>query len=90
MQIANEQLYRTSSLHLASFLLSQGRKLLRIEPVDGEPARFAFVFERTAAVEALALAFLAGHPKQVDIHSFLEAQKRLKNLVHEQEFLPHV
>jgi len=80
---AEDQRFRTTSLHLASYLLARDLELLGREPVEDRPGTYVFVFRDRADRLEAANAFLTGKGGPVDVHLFLEAQRRLKNLVHE-------
>jgi len=75
--------FRTPSINLAAFLLAQDYELLGKEINPNEIRRVVFVLRDKPDRARLCNYFLTGRGGQVDIHRLLDAQKRLKNLVHE-------
>lgn len=78
-----DRVFKTTSLHLAAYLLARGLDLLGIEPAEERPGMYAFVFRDREDRPETVNAFLTGKGGLVDVHQFLEAQRRLRNLVHE-------
>ena len=77
-------IFKTTSLNLATYLLVKNFDLLGKENVEGKIKRYAFVFHKNDQCQKIATNFITGRGGTVDVHRFLDAQKRLKTLLFEQ------
>ena len=77
-------LRKSTSINLCAFLDTNGCELLGKEPADDGIGRYTFVFRDSPHCQKLVTDFLTGRGGMVDVHQFLEAQKRLKALLFEQ------
>lgn len=69
----------TDSFQLASYLLSESCRLIRLDKANAK--RVAFVFEDTFEREDLTRKFLS-HEALVEPHRFFAAQRDLKQLMY--------
>ena len=73
----SQQTFETTDFYLASFLLSQGVRMLELKPID-DRGRKAFVFDDSSQRAELVNEYHLGTPL-VDVRNFVASIRRLKN-----------
>lgn len=76
-----ESPYKTINYYLASFLISKGCHLEKVEPKNSSPTKVIFVFYNSKKLQKLVEVFYSPTPV-VNPHDFANAQKYLKSIIY--------
>lgn len=77
----NTNSFRTDSFSIASFLLANSCKLVKVDKTN--PRHAFFIFEETDKIKQLTTSFLS-FTAQIEPNKLISAQKSLKQLLYQE------